>query len=192
MRVRALILLLVFITVLQSSAGILDSKVKLGPTVGKDGTVTFALYAPGKTSVHVTGDFNNWDKTANPMDSDSDGIWTTSVKLNSGEYRYKFILNGTAFIGDPYATDVDWQSFGPNGVVTVGKSPYSWGDSFFDSPPLNDLIIYETHVGDFTSQGTYRAMKDKLPHLKKLGINAIELMPVMEFPGDISWGYNPA
>jgi len=173
------------------NAGILDNKTRLGANISGN-EVSFAIYAPGKESVSVIGDFNNWDKTANPMTVDGDGVWSTKLSLESGEYRYRYVINGKKTIGDPYAKDVDWTGAGPNAVIKVGDQKYNWNDTFFTPKPLNQLVIYETHIGDFSQEGTFNAMAKKVSYLKSLGINCIELMPIMEFPGDISWGYNPA
>ncbi|MGH2543429.1 MAG: alpha-amylase family glycosyl hydrolase, partial [Ardenticatenaceae bacterium] len=77
-------------------------------------------------------------------------------------------------------------------IVQVGKAPYIWHDEGFRPRPLEDLTIYELHVGDFTPEGTFEALRAQLDYIKELGVTAIELMPVAEFPTDRSWGYNPA
>lgn len=74
--------------------------------------------------------------------------------------------------------------------IVVDHGTYSWNDEGWTRPPFRDLVIYELHVGTFTSEGTFRAVIDKLPHLRRLGVNAIELMPVADFPGDRNWGYD--
>jgi 1,4-alpha-glucan branching enzyme len=153
--------------------------------------VTFRLWAPGKQSVAVTGDFNDWSVTANLLEEVGEGYWETEISLHKGEFRYQYVLNGEKFIGDPYAEDVEWDEYGPNGVVKVGSEKFRWDDSNFNPVQHNDMIIYEMHLGDFTPHGTYSAAEEKIPYLKELGINTIKIMPWMEFPGDISWGYNP-
>jgi 1,4-alpha-glucan branching enzyme len=154
--------------------------------------VEFRLWAPGKRTVAVVGDFNSWDKTKNLLKVDGNGYWTTKVNLSKGEYRYKFVINGELFIGDPYAREVAWDEYGPNAVVKVGMPEFKWTDNNFKMAQFNDLVIYEMHIGDFTPQGTYTSARERISYLKELGINAVKMMPVKEFPGDISWGYNPA
>jgi maltooligosyltrehalose trehalohydrolase len=82
----------------------------------------------------------------------------------------------------------------PNGVhgpsVVVDPETYHWGDGEWSRPDLADLIIYELHVGSFTAEGTFRGAINKLGHLAALGINAVEIMPVADFPGDRNWGYD--
>jgi 1,4-alpha-glucan branching enzyme len=77
-------------------------------------------------------------------------------------------------------------------VLQTGQTPYQWQVTDFKKPDRNQLMVYEMHIRDFTSEHSFNAAKDKLPYLKQLGINAIELMPVNEFEGNSSWGYNPS
>lgn len=84
---------------------------------------------------------------------------------------------------------------GASGIVSVfqtGQTDYQWKVSDFKRPDTQDLIVYELHLRDFTTEGTYKAALAKLPYLRDLGINAIELMPINEFEGNDSWGYNPS
>ncbi len=162
-----------------------------GPAVRRDGQVTFALFAPGKKQVALAGSFNQWSTTANPMQPTDSGLWWATIKLPKGSHPYQFVVDGDLWIGDPYAREVTWDDKGAKGVVRVGEAPYQWSDDGFYPRPLEDLIIYEVHTGDFTREGTFEALRQKLDYLQELGINAIELMPINEFPMDRSWGYNP-
>jgi 1,4-alpha-glucan branching enzyme len=83
-----------------------------------------------------------------------------------------------------------------NGIIYDHKA-FDWGDNNFQMAPGNELVIYEMHVGTFNVKedgqvGTFDSAIEKLPYLQELGINAVEVMPVMEFSGDFSWGYNPS
>jgi 1,4-alpha-glucan branching enzyme len=94
---------------------------------------------------------------------------------------------------DPYARKVT-NSVG-NGIIYDPKA-FNWGSDNFKMASWNELVIYEMHIGTFNAKekghpGTFGSAAEKLPYLKKLGINAIDVMPIMEFPGDFSWGYNP-
>lgn len=167
-----------------------------------DGTVTFSLLAPGKAFVSIVGDFNNWDATAGLMKYDpAKDIFWLNVALADGSHEYIFSLNGEKLVGDPFATDVNWTDENGNehwaahnqkSIVHVGQPEFQWTDDGFVKPPLKDLIIYETLIRDFTPSGDLAGLTGKLDYLKRLGINAIELLPPTEFPGESSWGYNPA
>lgn len=159
-----------------------------------DGTVTFALWAPWKQRVHLIGDFNGWDAQATPLAVDPSGLWWAALQLEPGTYGYQFVIDGTTTISDPYARALRWPAgvSTPHALVEVGAQPYAWGDGGFSIKPLNQLVIYELHVGDFSPAGTFQGVIDRLDYLARLGADAIELMPVQEFSGDQSWGYNPA
>lgn len=158
-----------------------------------DGTVSFALWAPWKKSVHLIGDFNGWDREADPLAVDEHGTWWIVKKLEPGIYGYQFVIDGEVVIGDPYARDLRWTGDPqPHALVEVGARPYEWSDGDFAMKPLNQLVIYELHVGDFSPEGTFEGVIERLDYLAGLGVDAIELMPINEFPGDRSWGYNPA
>src|SRR5262245_54190731 len=159
-----------------------------------DGVVTFALWAPWKSSVHLIGDFNNWDMQADPLAVDESGLWWVEKRLEPGIYGYQFVIDGETTTGDPYARALRWAegSPRPHALIEVGATPYAWGDDGFGIKPLNQLVIYELHVGDFSPEGTFEGVTQRLDYLAGLGVDAIELMPIKEFPGDRSWGYNPA
>ncbi|MGM0606783.1 MAG: alpha-amylase family glycosyl hydrolase [Candidatus Muiribacteriota bacterium] len=154
--------------------------------------VYFRFWAPGKQTVSVVGDFNDWDKEANLLELDGNGYWKTHIQLSNGQYRYQYLINGEKYIGDPYAREVDWDFHGPNAVLRVGEPEFEWTNDDFHMANQNDLIIYEMHIGDFSPEGTFNGARERIPYLAELGINAVKIMPIKEFPGDISWGYNPA
>jgi 1,4-alpha-glucan branching enzyme len=157
---------------------------------------TFRVWAPHADKVFVTGTFNNWSKTSNPLASEGNGYWSTDVSGAKAGDQYTYIItNGPNQFPriDPYARDVT-SSVG-NGVIH--KPDFHWGSDAYEMPPLNKLVIYEMHIGTFNDQpgggpGNFNGAIEKLPYLKNLGINAIEIMPAMEFAGGFSWGYNPA
>jgi len=168
----------------------------LGAIPGANG-VTFRVWAPHAEKVYVTGSFNDWHETSTPLASEENGYWSAEVvEAKSGD-EYKYLLQtpqGQLFRIDPYARQVT-NSIG-NGVVYDPKT-FDWGDDGFQMATGNELVIYELHVGTFHVKekgrtGTFDSAMEKLPYLRELGINAVELMPVAEFPGDFSWGYNPA
>jgi 1,4-alpha-glucan branching enzyme len=160
------------------------------------GGVTFRVWAPFAQSVSVVGDFNAWNITANPLASEgSNGYWSAEVAGVGVGHQYKYyIVNGTGFRrNDPYAREIDSSTWPPNSVVH--PFDYQWSDWQFRMPAWNELVIYEIHVGTFAGQvgpGGFDGAKARLPYLRDLGINAIEVMPPGEFTTGTSMGYNPA
>lgn len=159
--------------------------------------VTFRVWAPYADKVYVTGTFNDWSDTATPLLREENGFWATAAPNAKTGDEYKFLIHGPQ--GpipriDPYARKVT-NSIG-NGVIYDSQA-FDWGDDAYTMATGNELVIYEMHVGTFHVKeegkvGTFDTAIEKLPYLQELGINAVELMPVAEFPGDFSWGYNPA
>lgn len=159
--------------------------------------VAFRVWAPHAEKVFVTGTFNNWQETATPLHSEENGFWSADVPeaKEGDEYRYIIEAAGSTLSRiDPYARRVT-NSVG-NGVI---YNPYAfdWGDDHFRLPSWNELVLYEMHIGTFhdapgDQPGTFESAMAMLPYLQELGINVIEVMPIAEFPGDFSWGYNPS
>ena len=161
------------------------------------GGCRFCVWAPHAEKAFVVGTFNAWDKTAHPMNREQNGFWSTKVPgaAPGDEYRYRILSAGEEYMRiDPYARRVT-NSVG-NAIVTTARSRS--GDEGFTPPALNELVIYELHIGTFGKRGSEPGPGDlagaigRLPYLGELGINAIEIMPLAEFPGGYSWGYNPA
>ena len=156
----------------------------------------FRVWAPFADKVYVAGTFNNWSEVKNPLVSENNGYWSTDVKnvKKGAEYKYLLVCGDKKIWRiDPYAKDVTSSV----GHSVVYSSKFNWGDKVFIMPPLNELVIYEMHIGTFNDKpggtpGTLDSAIKKLPYLKALGINAIEVMPAMEFAGAFSWGYNPS
>jgi 1,4-alpha-glucan branching enzyme len=181
---------------------------------------TLCLWAPGKTSVYVVGDFTNWKVLPqNIMKKDGERFWIQITGLVPGtEYAFQYLVDESIRIADPYADkilDPDDQyipsSTYPNlktfpsaalsnqwyfnrlAVLQTGQTPFAWTVTNFQKPAKEKLVIYELLVRDYFENGerNYQNLIDTLGYLKRLGVNAIELMPVMEFNGNEGWGYNP-
>jgi len=157
---------------------------------------TFRVWAPHAEAVSVIGTFNGWDASQHPLQAEANGYWATDVsgaKLGD-EYKFHLTAQGREFDrNDPYARQVTNSA----GASVVHDPHFDWGDDNFQMPAWNELVIYELHVGTFNAPdadqvGTFASVAEKLPYLRDLGINCIELLPATEFPGSRSWGYNPA
>ncbi|MFW6161991.1 MAG: alpha-amylase family glycosyl hydrolase [Planctomycetota bacterium] len=172
-----------------------EQELRMGAVPG-EGAVTFRVWAPNAEKVSVVGSFNEWDPEAHPMERDERGVWHAEVaeaKVGD-EYRY-LLVKGDQTLSriDPYARQVT-SSVG-NGVVH--DPAFDWGDDAFEMPPWHELVIYELHPGTFgAAEGevpaTFEDAIGRLDHLRRLGVNAVQIMPAAEFAGDVSWGYNPA
>ncbi len=194
----------------------LPGGVRDGINYGSDGTsVTLVLYAPFKTRAAVIGEFNNWLQTDTYQmfrTPDENRYWITLTGLTPGkEYAYQYLVDGTIKVADmfaekvldkdndPYIDDETYPDLkvypaGQSGIVSVlqtSKPAYSWQVTDFVKPDKRNLMIYELLVRDFVAKHNWQTVQDTLSYLKRLGINAIEVMPFNEFEGNISWGYNP-
>ena len=157
---------------------------------------TFRVWAPNAGEVYVVGTFNNWSKTQNPLKKELRGYWYGEVKdaKPGHEYKYRIVgASGELLKNDPYARIVTSSA----GNSVISDSYFDWGKKRFEIPHLNKLVIYELHIGTFAKEpgdtpGNLEIAIKRLPYLEELGINAIEIMPIMEFAGGYSWGYNPS
>ncbi len=159
--------------------------------------VAFRVWAPHANKVSVIGSFNDWDATLHPMHSEENGYWYADVAKAHANDQYLFLLftqNGEFKRIDPYAREVT----NSVGNAIVHDTYFDWEGDNFTLVPWNELVIYELHIGTFNDQegvyhkGEFSSVSARLGHLKKLGINAIQIMPIGEFAGEKSWGYNPA
>lgn len=161
-----------------------------------NGGTTFRTFAPNATQVNVAGTFNSWSATVAPMTSEGNGWWSLDYRTVGHGAQYKFVIkNGaTVWKNDPWARQLT-NSVG-NSVV-YDQSHYQWQTQNFVTPSWNKTVVYEMHVGAFNDSaggapGTFATAEAKLDSLADLGVNVLELLPVSEFPGDFSWGYNPS
>ncbi len=171
------------------------------PGVGANpysGGVSFRVWAPNATTVNVAGQFNSWSKSANSLVAEGGGYWSVDVPGAAAGQQYKFVINqatSSIWKRDPRARLV--VNSNDNSII-VDPDAYNWGGAnTFVPPPVNEMVIYEMHIGTFNdspggSPGTFSSAIARLDHLQDLGVNVIELMPINEFPGDYSWGYNPS
>lgn len=160
------------------------------------GGVSFRVWAPHAQQVSVAGNFNQWSSNAHPLASEGNGYWSCDVQETKAGDEYKYVIqanNSEHWKLDPYARDV-LSSIG-NAVIYADN--FEWSDDNYQAPGWHETIIYEMHIGTFNDKaggapGDIGSVIARLPYLKDLGINMIQLMPPMEFAGGYSWGYNPA
>jgi maltooligosyltrehalose trehalohydrolase len=122
------------------------------------------------------------------LERDGAGYWGTYVPdLPTGSlYRYR--LDGEGPFPDPASRFQPQGVHGPSRVVDPGT--YRWSDPDWKGIALDELVVYELHVGTFTPEGTFAAAREKLGYLRELGVTGVELMPVADFPGGRNWGYD--
>jgi hypothetical protein len=185
-------------------------------------SVTLVLLAPYKRFVYVIGDFNNWElrpeyfMKRDSLKADSVRWWLTIDGLTPGqEYAFQYFVDGELRLADPYTEKVldpfDDGFIPPNtypnlkpyptgqtsfqvSIIQTNQQPYQWAVPNFQRPDKRDLVIYELHIRDFFANPNrnFQTLIDTLNYFKRLGVNAIELMPINEFEGNSSWGYNPS
>src|SRR5579872_6581027 len=157
------------------------------------GGVAFRIWAPFANSVAVAGEFNGWSTIANPLTPEgSSGYWSTDVPGAAVGQQYRYVLvNGgqTLWKIDPYGRSATNSA----GNTVIYADTFDWGNSLFQMPPWNELVLCEIHIGTFNDPfavipprpGTFDTAAAKLLYLQDLGVNAVSVMPVMEFQGDI-------
>tara|TARA_R110002050_G_scaffold221441_1_gene357248 strand:+ start:13770 stop:16610 length:2841 start_codon:yes stop_codon:yes gene_type:complete len=183
-----------------------------------DTQVILQLYAPHKNFVYAIGDFSNWELDEPyfmHLSTDSTRFWIELNQLDSTKiYRFQYQIDAEAMRvadiyselilspwNDQYISDTTYANMpsyptdttnNPVGVFQISKPAYSWNNDSYTPPKKENLIIYELLIRDFVEAHDYKTVLDSLSYLSNLGVNAIELMPVNQFEGNISWGYNPS
>ncbi|MCF8245229.1 MAG: T9SS type A sorting domain-containing protein [Saprospiraceae bacterium] len=188
----------------------------LGINYLSDTSVRLAFYAPNKLYAYLLGDFNNWqfeDSYQMKHTPDSTTWWIDVTGLTPGQfYAFQYVVTGNIRIGDPYSNlildpsndqYISSETF-PNippypagkttgiaSLLRTAEPSFDWQHDDYARPAEDKLVIYEILMRDFTKKQNYATLTDTLDYLQRLGVNAIELMPVNEFDGNLSWGYNP-
>lgn len=167
----------------------------LGANLYGPDDVEFSLFAPNASSVAVAGVWG-----AQPMTREAGGVWSTRMTIADPVGQpYHFVLDGGRRVQDPYAK----ASRQHRGESLITDPIFSWTDGAWRRPERHELVIYEMQVADFTFdassgvtagvRGRYAGAMEKIDYLTRLGVNAVELMPVSESQSDdYTWGYNPA
>ena len=163
----------------------LDRMNPLGASLHGDGT-TFRVWAPKCRSVELVVD----GRPPEHLRDAGDGVREITLPTLLPGARYQYRLDGQHYRPDPTSR---WQPQGVHGPsVVVDPTRFAWTDQAFRGHARPDLVFYELHVGAYTTAGTFAAVIPHLPKLVDLGITAVELMPVAEFPGSRNWGYDGA
>jgi maltooligosyltrehalose trehalohydrolase len=155
---------------------------RLGATPRADGHVSFRVWAPERSGVAV-----RVHDAEHELEPDGGGYWEAAVPAGADD-DYVYVLDGHEERPDPCSRFQPEGVRGPSRVVDV--EAFRWTDAGWESPRLDDLVVYELHVGAFTDEGTFDAVVPHLGDLRELGVTAIELMPVATFPGARGWGYD--
>jgi maltooligosyltrehalose trehalohydrolase len=161
--------------------------VKIGSNYLGDGRCEFTVWAPSHEDVAVQ--IVSPENHLIPMQKDEQGYFKVLAEgIEPGTlYFYKIAGDDRP---DPASHYQPKDVHGPSEVVDHSKT--NWTDASWSGIPLEEMIIYELHVGTFTPEGTFEAIIPRLRELREFGVNAIEIMPVAQFPGDRNWGYDGA
>jgi hypothetical protein len=193
----------------------LPSSAIKGISYPDDQSVQLVLWAPGKSFVYLLCNLNNWEPNNDYLlNKDDDYFWIELNGLEKGkEYAFQYYIDGEIKIADPYTEKTcdpwndeyiedsvypDLLTYPENkteniaSIFQAGQEEYQWTNPEIDMPSKEEMVIYELLIRDFDEDHTYSAVMDRLDYLEDLNINVLELMPVNEFEGNSSWGYNPS
>jgi maltooligosyltrehalose trehalohydrolase len=155
---------------------------RLGATPLDDGIVEFRVWALGAENVRVRVAGED-----HALTHVGEGVHEARVPAQGAD-EYVYVLDDGSELPDPASRHQPAGLRGPSRVIDA--KAFAWTDDDFTPHPLSDLVIYELHVGTFSGPGTFRAAIEYLPALAELGVTAIEVMPIAEFPGEHGWGYD--
>lgn len=154
-----------------------------------EGGVRYRIWAPEKRRVEARIEpAGGGDARVLTLAPEEGGYHIARDSAGRAGDRYRYVLDGEGPFPDPASRAQPDGVHGPS--LVVDPLAYAWDDAGWKCPPLRDLVIYEIHVGTFTPEGTFRAAIGKLGWLRELGVNAIQMMPVADFPGGRNWGYD--
>ncbi len=159
---------------------------KIGAIQGENKKYDFVFWAPlcEKAELNITGP----SPAVIKMRGFEKGYWKAEeIDVKEGA-SYFFRINGENDRPDPASHSQPEGVHGPSRVIA--HENFKWEDSDFNSPDFESWVIYEIHTGTFTQKGNFYSAAEKIPYLKELGVNAVEIMPVARFPGERNWGYD--
>ena len=155
-----------------------------GAELRPDGTTRFALWAPAAATVRLELPGRGLELPLEP----EPGGWHRGVAPAGAGEPYRFVLPDGRTVADPASRCQAVDADGPS--LVVDPSAYRWRHDGWTGRPWHEAVLYELHVGTFTPEGTFAAAADRLPYLAELGVTAVELMPIADFPGSRNWGYD--
>jgi malto-oligosyltrehalose trehalohydrolase len=170
-----------------SATGVQDRfvhKMPFGAEVQPDGDVRFRLWAPGQEAVSLVLD----DERVLPMRASEQGFFELVTDAARPESRYLYQLDDGMRVPDPISRHQPDDVHGPS--VVIDPNAYVWRQPQWRGRPWAEAVLYELHVGAFSEEGTFDGLRRRLDHLVEVGITAVELMPLAEFPGGRNWGYD--
>ncbi|WP_166260715.1 malto-oligosyltrehalose synthase [Marinobacter salicampi] len=162
-----------------------------GARVQPDGKVHFGFWAPAASEVEVClyeGENRGKDRTYLPMEPAEEGWFSLETERAGAGSLYSYRIGGTECVPDPASRFQPEDVHGPSEVVD--PSTFAWRDSEWRGRPWHEAVIYELHAGTFSTGGNYQGIEERLDYLAELGVTAIELMPLSDFPGGRNWGYD--
>jgi len=159
-----------------------------GPQKLDNGELRFRLWAPTAQQVELLLETQEGAQASLPMHAIEDGwFYQTSDWAKPGDF-YRFRIDGDLQVPDPASRYNPEDIHGRSQIVDPAQ--FAWQDRQWRGRPWEDVVLYELHVGTFTPEGTYQALKERLDYFVELGVTAIELMPLADFPGQRNWGYD--
>ena len=156
-----------------------------GAECREDGSVRFRLWAPASRQIELC---LAGTSTQIPLERLDDGWFELITNVARPGTQYRFRINGEQEVPDPASRFQPRDVHGPSEVVQ--PDAFDWRDYAWRGRRWEEAVIYELHVGAFTSAGTFSVVRERLDYLADLGITAVELMPVADFPGRRNWGYD--
>jgi maltooligosyltrehalose trehalohydrolase len=159
-----------------------NARTRMGASPTTEG-VEFRVWAPSARRVEV-----DLGEAIVPLEPHGDGVWSGMLAQAKPGRRYRYRLNGDASFPDPYSRSQPDGVHGPSQIVD--PTAFEWHDQDWRGITIQGLVVYQLHVGTATPEGTFDSLIGQLPRLAALGINAIEPLPVAEFPGQRNWGYD--
>ncbi|MDH4182722.1 MAG: glycogen debranching protein GlgX [Nitrospinota bacterium] len=184
---RALLLLRQEPALLESRFGFSRHEMPFGAEIMNDGRVRFSLWAPSADTVTLLLENSSGHVTL-PMAKQDGGWFEFMTNQAEAATRYRYRIDEDHIVPDPASRFQPEDPQGPSQVVDPGA--WRWRDEKWRGRPWEETVIYEIHVGAFSESGTFQGVKKRLDYLVSLGVTALELMPLSEFPGKRNWGYD--